>query len=262
MSFDALVRAARRSRRIMAEAVVPPAPLSAGQAFASAAHPDIRLVNFVGEVLIGSADDAGEVLEEISTHFTEAGSVCHVIEPAGTEVPEALRAAARSSGFQVLEKILLRLEDYEPVAPVCDLQLVPIRAAMPELAGFYRAVGREGLAMPDGVAEQFAEVMVDRLDDPRLELFVARDEAGPMGVAGVLSLGQIGVLEPAFVLPRARGQGAAKRLLHHTIDHCARAMFQEVVLSRSVGCDSIPLYESLGFRAVGVFQVLVRADRG
>jgi len=259
-SIGALIRALRRSRRIMADAILPVEPIDAAHVYCSPDHRAIRMVNFAGEVAAGTANDASSLLDAIDARFEQGGSTCHVLEPVAAEAGQPLRDAARARGFESIAKTALQLEDYEPAEPNRDLQILPIRAAMPELPVFYRAMATQGLKLPDEAAHQFAEVMIERLNDPRLELFIARESSGPIGVAGVLSLGEIGVIDPAFVLPAGRGRGAAKALLHHTIDHCARAMFRAVVLARSADCDSIPLYESLGFARAGAFEVLRRFD--
>ena len=100
------------------------------------------------------------------------------------------------------------------------------------------------------LARDYADTMIDQLDEPRLELFLGRLDGQPVGVAGVTTLGQIGVIYPAYTDNNHRGKGIAATLMSHTLDHCARALMDQIVIERSDNCPSIGFYESLGFRGV------------
>jgi GNAT superfamily N-acetyltransferase len=99
------------------------------------------------------------------------------------------------------------------------------------------------------------------LDEPRLERFLARLDGRPVAIAGVLALGQIGVIDPCYVSPPLRGQRIGPTLMAHVLEYCHRALFEQVILRRADGCPSIPFYEGLGFeRLVSYTKYVHRHD--
>ena len=80
-----------------------------------------------------------------------------------------------------------------------------------------------------------------------------RIDRQPVGVGGVLTLGNIGVVQNLFTSPDHRGKGIAETLLHTIIDVCNRAQFEAVLVERAEGCWAIPFYESRGFAQVGSY---------
>jgi hypothetical protein len=106
---------------------------------------------------------------------------------------------------------------------------------------------RWGAGGDAGLAEDLARTMLDRLDEPRLELFLGRLGGRPVALAGVVNLGDVGVLVPACTESDPPADDVAPTILAHTLEHCARAGFRQVVLERHEDCPTIPFYAAMGF---------------
>lgn len=257
---EALVRAVQRARAILARTAAEETALDGATAFTNPDRPGVRSLNFAADLQAPGGTDGQRVVTEVLNHFEPRGSPCHFLESAEAAWPAPLEQAAHQHGFQASLKHVLLLSQYKaPARQNQGLQTVPARAAYRELPGFYRSMARHEFRADDRLAGDFAATMIDWLDEPRLELFLARLDNQPVGVAGVLTLGQIGVVSPAYTDPAARGQGVAATLMAHTLNHCARAQMEQIVLQRSDGCYSIRFYESLGFSRVASYTRLSRS---
>ena len=177
--------------------------------------------------------------------------------------PEDLAEALTNREYYAKAYHTFLLETYTPPdRQKSDLQIIPIRAAYAQARQFYRRRAVTESRADHELAEHLADTRIDLLDEPRLSVLLGRLDGRPVGVAGVVTLGNIGVIDPAFTDPDYRGQGIARSLMAHVLEHCQRALFESVILRRSEGCWSIPFYESLGFRRVTSFTSFRSADSG
>ncbi|MCC6580010.1 MAG: GNAT family N-acetyltransferase [Phycisphaeraceae bacterium] len=253
----ALVRALCRARMVQARTSGEEATLDGAVVVASPRHPGVRSANLASELDVAVADPSA-LLTAIDDHFTQLGARCLALdltrELAGDAWPDALR----QRGYKVVAKTLFLLQSPPVAEETASLQIIPARAAYAELAAFYRDVARSDFHADETLTRDLSLALVDRLDDPRMEMFAAREAGRTVAVAGVLNLGQIGVIQPAWVLADLRGRGLGRPLMRHVIDHCRRAQLEQVILDRSEGCPAIPFYERLGFHALTRYQRCVR----
>ena len=78
--------------------------------------------------------------------------------------------------------------------------------------------------------------------------------AGPLGLAAVLTVGELGCIETLFVHPARRGQGIGRTLMSRALEICARALFRHVFIAVDpANAPAVGLYEKVGFRRVGAF---------
>ena len=253
-SPDAMVRAVRRARMIVARMVGEETALGRATAFTNRDRPGVRLANCAFEVEARQEGNEPSVLREIKAHFEQHGVTCHTIDAGAADWPPALVSQFESGGYGGRKKTVFLMRDYRRPAGIHeDLQVIPARAAYGELRPFYESMARSEFGADHTLATDFAAVMIDRLDEARLELFLGRLDGRPVGVAGVVTLGNIGVFDPAYTDPEHRGKGIGAAMAAHTFDHCQRALFEQVLIERSEGCVSIPFYEALGFERAAEF---------
>ena len=253
-SSEALVRAVKHADVALAHTAAEPSALEGATAFTSAARPRVRSANFATELHVPDGWSADAVLDGVGEHFERAGAPCHALDSADAVWPDELAGAAERRSYLARRKLVFLLQEYaEPAQRDTPLQIIPARAAYAELRPFYRDMAVQQHGFGEATADELAETMFEWLDEPRLDLFLGRVDGRPVGVAGVLGLGQIGVINPAYTGPAHRGKGIGAALLAATIEHCQRASFDQVLLSRSDGCPSIPLYERLGFARVAEY---------
>jgi GNAT superfamily N-acetyltransferase len=256
---DALVRAVKRSRVLTARMMSEEIALPGAAAFVRPAGRDVRAANFAAEVQAGAEQAAREVLQSIRDCYAEQASVCHAIDTADADLPQALADAAAGEYRPVMRHVLMLHRHQPPPQTDGGIQVIPARAAYGELTSLLQRQAVVEFAGDERFAHQFASAMVDRLDEPRLELFLARFERRPVAVGGVITLGDIGVISPLWADPEYRGRGIAVQLLARVLEHCLRAQFEQVLLERSDGCPSTPFYERAGFSRVVSYRRLVRA---
>lgn len=260
---DALVRAIHQAAITLARTVTAEEEIAGSVVFAHADRPDVRAVNFAASVSLLSGEKPIEKVQSILGHFSKEGATCHVMLPAQTRCDPPLEEAILANGYQRVERQVLSLAGYQPVARQnAQLQMVPARSLYSQLDGFYQSMARKEHHADARLARDFAATMIDFLDEPRLEVFVARLQGAIVAAGGVLAAGDIGVIMPAWTDPDHRGRGIARELMTHLLDHASRSLFKQVILDRSVGCPAIPFYESLGFSQVASYVKYRRPSGG
>ncbi|MEX0776016.1 MAG: GNAT family N-acetyltransferase [Phycisphaeraceae bacterium] len=256
-----LVRAIRRADVILARTAAEETELSGATAYTNPARPGVHMANFAAEVRVPEGQTPQQVVDEVEEHFQHQGVLCHALvandsawSPALVQTLEA-RGYVRSGACDVC--LLGRY--VPPTIPLPPIQIIPARSLYPQLREFHRRAAREQEDADETLAEQLTQTRIDHLDEPRLEVFCGRIDQAIAGLVAIVTLGNIGVIDDVYTAPAFRGRGVATRLLDYAIDHCARAMFQSVILEvRQSDAPARRLYESLGFCAVASHHKYVR----
>jgi len=146
-----------------------------------------------------------------------------------------------------------RIPELEPI-PDVEIELAATANGASEAA----RVSGAGFQMPPAVADDMASIlgrMGDRPDGPG-RYFVARLEGRPVAAAmGVVDGDAVGIYNVATI-PAARGRGIGRAVtLAALLDGRARGATMGVLEASEMGR---PVYERLGFIAVGETRVLVR----
>ena len=214
--------------------------------------PGAACANFAADVAVAPDGAAEDTIDQITAHFEAQGVVCLALDCAADDWSHDLAEVALRRGYRPSKRLVYTLERFTPVATCAEsVQIIPARAAYDELRQLSERALRADRGADDRLAAQLARMSTDRLDEPRLDAFLGRIEQQPAAVAGVLSLGQIGVIDAVLCHPAWRGRSIESAMMHHVFEHCRRALFECVVLERSEGCPTISLYESLGFKKAG-----------
>jgi len=247
----ALIRAAGRARAVLSRTVAEEIGLDSGTVYVDANRPRVRLCNHATDVRLPAEDrDPVAAVQRLLEEFAQRNSVCHSLTASADRWPPSLGQAAQQAGFVPATRIVLRAERYaEPEGRTTHngLQVIPARAAFDETRTVFRQMALSEHDADQTWADHLAEALTQTLDEPRLDLFLGRSSGQPVGLAGVLTLGHVGVIFPAYTVPQARGQGVGRTLLGHTMEHARRSLFEQVIVERGQGCGSIPLYTELGF---------------
>lgn len=254
-SAEALVRAAKRAGATISRALAEETPLEGAVAFTNAARQGVAAANCAVELQTDGVG-AGVLLDRIEAHFQKAGARCRLVHYAEQDWPEELSRALESRGYRPSVRRVFQLREHcRPKLVDPRVQIIPARAAYGQLRQFYVTMAQRDPQECDGVLPQeFASARVDELDETRLDRFLARLGGEPVGVADVLTLGQIGVLGGVYTLPERRSGGLGVTLVAHAIEYCQRAQFEHVVLELAENCRATAFYEALGFRAVATFK--------
>ncbi len=259
-SREALVRAVKRARIILARTAAEENTLDRATLLVNAGRPSIAAINLAAELHLGEDGDPERLLDEIDAHFQALGGRCLRLESSDLGFPATLEAAARARGYAPRESILFLLQGYTSAErSPAPIQIIPARAAYGQLSELFRAGALEEPGGVDAVtAEHWARTRIDFLDEARLDVFLGRLNSRAGGFISLLSLGQIGLIEHVFTLPELRGQGVATRLIDHVIEICERAQFEQVIVTIDAHSAARPLFVRVGFQEVARYTTCVR----
>ncbi|MCC7408176.1 MAG: GNAT family N-acetyltransferase [Phycisphaeraceae bacterium] len=219
----------------------------------------VRVCNRASAITLGENQDARKLIGEIDGAFERRGLRCWELSSAEADWSPEVSAAAREAGYREGGRWLYQLRHYRGVESVRkDVQILPARAAYGALGEVFRDMGAQGPHETGEDVEGFVATMIDRLDEPRLEVFLGRVEGRSVGVAGVMSLGPVGVVASVHTMRDFRGRGVGGTMLGHVMDYCQRAQFEQVILQTPAGCPAGRLYQRVGFERVREFVVYER----
>jgi len=252
-----LVREIKRVQAILARTTAHETVLDGATAYTNPHRPGARLANTATDLQLPNNLAPNSLLDNIIHHYQQAGVNCYALSCAHLDWPPALADAAQNHGYTPSKLQVYHLAAYTPPEPPTprnpsnqDIQIIPGRAAYPQLRQVFLTQASDHDHATPEQASQTTDALIDQLDEPRLEMFIARRGGQPLGIAGVVSLGQIGVIHNLYTPPQHRGTGIATALLQHTIELCARATFEQVILELPDACPSTSFYQSFGFNPV------------
>ena len=104
---------------------------------------------------------------------------------------------------------------------------------------------------PETARQRIAAGM-QHYDDPHYETLLAIKDGVAVAEVGVLTIGEIGRIEPLFVAEPFRRQGVAQTMMSRAVEICMRSLFKHIFLSCNP--DNTPaqtLYAKLGFKKIG-----------
>lgn len=249
---DSLVRAVQRAHVILARTVTEEESLDGANVYACADRRDDRSVNFAAELNTPATGDA-TVVQSVLDRFAGANCDCHRMMCGAQQWPQDLADQLGVNGYDPSPRSVHMLSEYTPPQQLnTELQIIPARAAYGEMQRFYQK-------RPE-LNESREQSVIDFLDESRLELFLGRLNRQPVAAVGVLTLGNIGVIYDPYTDPDYRGRGIGTTMMAHTLDHCRRAQFEQVIIELDPRNPSLPFFESIGFKQAATFDVYVRKD--
>lgn len=248
-SAEVMVRTVKRAAVTLARTLTDETPIDAANLFIAPARACVPDANFASDVRLPDGTNAATVMKEIDDAYTQAGAKCAWMDAAEHVWPAPLASALEAAGYRAVTRLVFVLDAYTPPKKVnAEMQVLPPRSVFAQFREFAKSEAQAEHRHAGADADVWSKSLLDRLDETRLELFVGRLAQQPVGYAGVLALGNYGVIFPAYTDPNQRGKAIAGTLMAHTIDFCQRSLFERVILERHEGCPAIPFYESLGFK--------------
>lgn len=256
---DVLVRAVKRAQAILARMIATETYLDGATAFTSPDRSLLEPANHATDLRLPPGVSAAKVLDTIDAYFAAAAVRCASLDASELEWPTPLKAAIESRGWRAVTRHVYLLADYAPPVADASVQVIPGRAAYGELrqAQADRAAKEHNDATR---VKQQVEAAMDQLDDSRIDIFLARQSRKPVGVASLLTLGNIGVVLDLFDSSANDSSGVFNTLAARLFDHCLRAQFEQVILSLDEGDVRLLRLAALGFKAVASYACYVRAD--
>lgn len=225
-------------------------PLEFGVVVANPSLNRVYDANRVFDLSLPPGVDPRLVIASVEEFFNSRGCICHQwsinpsIDPARSDL---LESHLLSVNFQKLAYQVLRAQSgVHNLKYRDDLQIIPARAGYRQA----RELASEQ-AMERWNEPQLADASMLHLDDPGWEALLALKDGIPAGMAGVLSMGEIGLIEEVYVSKKFRNTGVGQTLLVRMIEICARSLFKHVLLGVDPGNSAaLGLYQKAGFAKV------------
>lgn len=195
-----------------------------------------------------------QAMQMADEHFASQGAICQqwVMNPSaavGQTAPMVEYLASR--GFERFATEIMNLANVPatlPGRPMQGLQVIPARASFRHA----RALHEEDVTGPD--REQRIEARMLHLDDPHYDALLALKDGTPVGMIGVLAMGEVGLIAQLRVAESYRRMGIGTMLIGRALEICARSLFKHVLLDVwTIDTHVIRLYETFGFRKIGQF---------
>jgi len=250
---DVLIRYFHQTERHWTEHISEAEEIDAGVAFANPALSRVRDANRMMMALLPEGFTPQRTLELVSAHYAERGARClgWIMNPsADTARTTPLVEHLTSLGYRALREDILYLQRAHGAAPVHagGLTIIPARASFKHS----RALAEITVAPRErDEARQLAEAAIAHLDDPHYDALLALKDGAAIAKVGVLAVGEIGRIEPLYVVEDFRRQGIGRTMMLRALEICARSLFKHVFLSCMP--DNAPaqsLYRSLGFAKI------------
>ena len=251
---NSTVTAAQKSELALCEQLSEWESLPYGVAFWSDDFPGAPEANQLRDVWLADVD--GEAAyEKAETYFDSKGVSCGRWTPASGQDVEPVARVLNSRGWirRISTVWGLSSWDWLEVVPNDAIRVLPARA-MPKA---FRATFEDG--SPD--ADMRSELAGERLNDSRLDVFVAVHDGTPAGRIGYLQVGDIARVTELTVLPGLRHRGVAKALATHVLQLARRLLPKEIVAC----CDqddgtAADFLRRMGFGEAGRMECFERAN--
>lgn len=234
---DAIVTAARKSEQALCEQLSQWESLPYGVAFWSEAFPWAAEANQLRDVWL--ADVNGQsAFEQAEAYFEQRGLTCGRWTTASGQAVQPVADILVRHGWRKRTSTVWGLSSWALLESPANesIRVLPARA-MPKAL---RATFDDGLPNSD----QRAELAAERLNDSRLDLFVAMLDGKPVGRVGYLQVGDIARLSELFVLSESRGAGVGRAMATHFLQ-LARRLLPHVIVACS-DIDDAPAAAFLG----------------
>lgn len=255
-SDESLILARKEAITAMTRMVAQETALEGAIAFDNPEAPLIRQANRVA-----SWDGKPDSFDAVVAHYADKQHDALVIDCIDPMLDKTQINHAMAQGYCLDTRQLFVMAQFKPYEAMnTNLQVIPARAAYREVKTIYHRMAETDFGGDEQLASQLATVMMDRLDEPRLDVFLGRMDGKVVSLGGVYTQGQTGVLIPIYVDPDRRGNRLGSTLLTHVLEHCHRAQFQQIIVDRSPGCYAIPMYAKAGFVPGPSYMRLLKHD--
>ncbi len=224
--------------------------LDKGIAFTSDAFPVVAEANQFREVWVDPADDLSAVFAAVDTNFGKLGLSCQLWAPSADGSTEGLEPFLLDRGFSRRNITAMALRSHTATLIGEAIRVLPARAMRKALRLIHEA---EYKGLEASEREMFIEAALERLNDHRLDEFVALRTGEPAGRCALFQIGDVGRVCGLFVLPAHRRCGVGQALLSQSLKLARRLQLRLVcvpVLSDNEA--ALGLLQRCGFERDGM----------
>ena len=175
-SDDSLILALKQATIAMTRMVSEETTLEGAIAFTNPDTPLIRQANRAA-----SWDGSPQSLAHLIEHYQQQQLNALVIDCEHASLDESQVQLASQNGYTADTRQLLVMAQFNAYDKMnTDLQVIPARAAYREVKTIYARMAQTDFGGDPDLAKQLCDVMVNRLDEPRLDLFLGRMDRKPV----------------------------------------------------------------------------------
>ena len=226
--------------------------LDAGVAFANPQLPRVHMASRILDVAVPGGTSPQDAFDRVEAHYAEQKLVCHqwVMNPsAAADRTGPMEEFLVGRGYVKISAPIMRLRHMAPAATpsqLDDVQVIPARSS------FRHARELAELKSQDWSEPQLADAAMLHLDDPHYDALMALHGGRAVAYAGLLTMGELGLIEQVYVVPDHRRRGLGRLVVQRLLEIAARGLLKHVLLSvAQENAAAIALYEKLGFQIVG-----------
>ncbi len=234
-----------RSNQAYLELLAEKTTLDGGIAFCCTQFPDWPDGSQFREVWVESPTEAEQTYAAAEAHFAECGVTCTRWALAEAQNPALVTPVLDAHGWQRRDMQALALTAWPAPGEFPDVRILPAR---PMRAVFRTCWQQLAAYLPDDQQTASVEAAEERLDDHRMDAFVAQVNRQPAGVCALFQVGDIARIIDFFVLPAYRRRGVASALLDHVVALARRLTMRLVCVE--VDADNAPgltFFKNAGF---------------
>lgn len=244
----------RRAHQAWFGQITEQTPLDCGVALTCPAHPTVPDGNQIREVVLGASQTAESAVDEVETFYAEKGLTCFAWTPVAEQPIEPLAELLTSRGFVRKTTRALLLTRWPDLQADPSVRILPARAMRDAFRTVYaQAVADTG---PEGVS--CVEAMMDRIDDPHLDMAVALVDGEPVGMMDLFQVGDIGFIKTAFIVEPHRRRGVATTLLAHAIEFARRLALPRIG-TQAEDDATLAFFRAAGFAVGAEIDSFIRA---
>lgn len=224
--------------------------LDCGIAFTADSFPHLAEANQFREVEADRAGWSAAVLDAVDAHFGKLNLRCQIWAPAADASVRDLEPFLLDRGFSRREIIAMALRTW--VDPPIDegVRVLPARAMRKALRAVHEA---EYGAAGEAEREMLIDAASERLNDHRMDEFVALRDGEPAGRCAFFQIGDVARVSGLYVLEAHRRRGVGRALLGQMLRLARRLLIRRVCVPLlSEDAEAIELLRRCGFEADGV----------
>lgn len=216
-----------------------------GIAFINSRFGDNPLGNQFREVWIENESDAAAAIDAANECFAQADRNCYRWALAEAQNPDVIEPTLLAAGYVREDRLAMALTAYRDIKVNPDVRVLPARP----MRTAYRAVFDEAWSIyPNSMRSDCVDACVERLDDHRMDMFVAMIDKQPAGVCGLFQVGDIGRIVDVYTCRSFRRKNVASTLLAEVISMARRLQMRIVCTDVSTANDAgRSLLGQLGF---------------
>ncbi len=237
------ISAVHRSDQAWYEAIAERETLDFALAFHAERFGDTPEANQLREVSLAEIP-IERAWESCERFYDSLGLRCRRWSPMMGQEPAPLEPFLAARNFHRDERQVMLLTAWTDVPAPDDVRVVPARAVR---------------AAYGGLCGDLADMALEHLDDPQLDMFAALVDNRPAGSLGLYQVGDIGRIRDLRVASAHRGRGVEAALMKHVLALTRRLLLRAVCAECAADdADARALYDRCGFSPAGS---IVRFER-